>query len=129
LQIAAAEFFSGQESAPSICSNEHEDILAASMGANIAQIKDQTSTDGVEFMNSAQDAEGSPWSNSRHGDEGIKPNRAVEGRTFDATKMQGLPVYQAFHEAGSIGSRRQMSPMQKHGVQTYCLRGLWQVHA
>src|SRR5437762_1078382 len=39
-----------------IGSYEQENLLVTPLGANIAQIKDQTSTDGVEFMDSAQDA-------------------------------------------------------------------------
>jgi hypothetical protein len=40
----------------SVCSYEHESRCPASLGANIAQIKDETSTVGVEFMDSAQQA-------------------------------------------------------------------------
>src|SRR5262249_400831 len=36
-----------------ICSYEHEDVFSASMGANIAETLDQTSTVGAQFMDSA----------------------------------------------------------------------------
>ena len=48
------KFFLSTARPPRICSHEHENISLASLGANIAQIHGQTSTDGVEFMESAQ---------------------------------------------------------------------------
>jgi hypothetical protein len=48
-----AEFLPRQCPSASICSYEHESIFPASLGANIAQIKGETSTVGVEFMDSA----------------------------------------------------------------------------
>ena len=41
----------------SICSHEHEGVFLASMGANIAETPDQTSTIGVEFMDPGQEAQ------------------------------------------------------------------------
>jgi hypothetical protein len=38
---------------------------------------------------------------------------------FDAMEMQGVPVYKAFHEGSSAGSRWQMPSTQTHRVQTY----------
>src|SRR5207248_1627707 len=38
---------------PRICSCEHENVSLAPLGANIAQVERQTSTDGVESMDPA----------------------------------------------------------------------------
>jgi hypothetical protein len=35
---------------------------------------------------------------------------------FDAMGMQRVPLREAFYEAGFIGNRWQMSPMQEYGV-------------
>ena len=40
-----------------------------------------------------------------------------------AMKMQGVSVRKALHEACSVRSRWQVSPLQKHGIQTYSATG------
>jgi hypothetical protein len=63
------------------------------------------------YGHDAQDAENKLRSNSRHGDERVKPDRAVGGATFNGMEMQSVSVHKAFHDACSAGNRWQMSPV------------------
>ena len=47
---------------------------------------------------------------------GLRPDRAAAGDTFDAMGMQRTPVHETFYSASSIGGGWQMPPMQKYSV-------------
>jgi len=63
-------------------------------------------------------AESGPRSDSRTGNECVKPGRSVQGGTFDAMEMQSVSICKAFHKACSVGSRGQMPAVQTHRVQS-----------
>jgi len=106
------------------CSHEHEKAFVVS-GAHISEGQWQTSTAGAGFMDPAlQTLKAMLEAIGDARGECVRPNRAIARATFDAMDMQSVPVNQAFHESCSLGSRRQMSSMQKHRVQTYSVRKL-----
>jgi hypothetical protein len=80
-------------------------LYDGSLGAHIAQINWQTSTAGVEVMDSTLKPRSSPRSNSRYNVGCVDPDRSVAGDTFDAMGMQRVPVREAFYEARIIGNR------------------------
>lgn len=53
---------------------------------------------------------------SRYGVDRIKLDHATSGDTFDAVGLKRMPIHEASYDAGFMGNRRQMPPMQKYGV-------------
>jgi hypothetical protein len=83
---------------------------------------DLDSVAAARLMDSAYQALRVFEANSRHGGECVKSDRIVAGGTFDAMKMQSVPVCKAFHEGYSAGSNWQMPSMQTYRVQTHSVR-------
>ena len=84
----------------------------ASLGTDIAPVKNETLADGIEFMESRLKTLKADLEAIRdRAMYALKTDRAVAGTPFDAVEVQRLPLYQAFYQAYYAESRWQMPSM------------------